>query len=120
MTAMDHIANRMPTGRRFKLKPRFTVIHHPLRVKFGLSFTTYAVVDSIHQLSHRPDHPWCSQSKSEIARFLDISDRQAFRAIKEGLEKGLLEKNERGDLRSTAKWVEQVVLYNHNDTKRGL
>jgi len=117
---MDHISGRMKIERRFKLKPRFTVVHHPLRVKFGLSFTTYAVIDSVHQLSHRPDHPWCSQSKSEIANFLDISDRQAFRAIKEGLEKGLLEKNDRGDLRSTAKWVEQAVLYNHNDEEQPL
>ena len=110
---MDHIAGRIDIARKFKLKPRFTVIHHPLRIKFDLSFTTYAVIDSIHQLSHRPDHPWCTQSKPEIASFLDISDRQAFRAIKDGLEKGLLEKNERGDLRSTVKWVEQVVLYDH-------
>ena len=51
---------------------------------------------------------------------MDISDRQAFRAIKEGLEKGLLEKNDRGDLRSTAKWVEQAVLYNHNDEEQPL
>jgi len=111
---MDSIAQSMNPKRRFRLKPRFTVIH-ALRVKFDLSFTTYAVIDSIHQLSHRPDHPWCSQSKSEIANFLDISDRQAFRAIKEGLDKGLLEKNDRGDLRSTNKWIEQVVLYDHTD-----
>ena len=96
---MDHIAGRIDIARKFKLKPRFTVIHHPLRIKFDLSFTTYAVIDSIHQLSHRPDHPWCTQSKPEIASFLDISDRQAFRAIKDGHEKGLLEKNERGDVR---------------------
>lgn len=118
---MDHIAHRMPNSpeRRFKLKPRFTIIHHPLRVKFGLSFTTYAVIDSVHQLSHRPDHPWCTQSKAEIASFLDISDRQAFRAIKDGLDAGLLEKNDRGDLRSTAKWVEQVVLYDHSERAQG-
>lgn len=112
---MDHIASKISAPHKFRLKPRFTIIHHPLRVKFGLSFTTYAVIDSVHQLSHRPDHPWCTQSKSEIAKFLDISDRQAFRAIKDGLDKSLLEKNDRGDLRSTIKWVEQVVLYDHND-----
>jgi hypothetical protein len=112
---MDHIGAKILPQRRFKLKPRFSIIHHPLRVKFSLSFTTYAVIDSIHQLSHRPDHPWCTQSKSEIAKFLDISDRQAFRAIKDGLDKALLEKNERGDLRSSAKWVENVVLYDHNE-----
>ncbi len=112
---MDHISRRINLERKFKLKPRFTVIHHPLRIKFELSFTTYAVIDSVHQLSHRPDHPWCTQTKADLAAFLDISDRQAFRAIKEGLEKELLEKNERGDLRSTTKWVNQVVLYDHSD-----
>ncbi len=86
-----------------------------MRVKFDLSFTTYAIIDSIHQLSHRPNHPWCSQSKQDLAAFLDISDRHAYRAIKEGIEKGLLEKNDRGDLRTTPKWVDQVVLYDQSD-----
>ena len=110
---MDQIGRHIAPepSRRFKLKPRFTVIHHPIRTKFGLSFTTYAVIDSVHQLSHRPDHPWCTQSKSELAKFLDISERQVFRAVNEALEKGLLEKNDRGDLRSTAQWVERVVLF---------
>ena len=94
-----------------RVQPRFTIIHHPIRARFNLSFITYAVIDSIHQLSHRPDHPWCTQSKSEIAAFLDISERHAFRAIRDGLEKGLVEKNGRGDLRSTNAWVDQVVLY---------
>lgn len=101
--------------RKFKLKPRFTVVHHPLRIKFELSFTTYAIIDSVHQLSHRPDHPWCTQSKADLAAFLDISDRQAFRAINEGIEKGLLEKNDRGDLRSTELWVTKVVLYDNSN-----
>ena len=101
-----HLANKT-----FRLQPRFTIVHHPVRQKFSLSLTTYAVIDSIHQLSHRADHPWCSQSKSEIARFLDASERHVFRAVKEGLEKGLLERNDRGDLRSTELWVRQVILY---------
>lgn len=95
----------------FRLQPRFTIVHHPVRQKFDLSLTTYAVIDSVHQLSHRPDHPWCSQSKGEIARFLDVSERQVFRAVRLGLEKGLLEKSDRGDLRTTERWVRQVVLY---------
>ena len=101
-----HLANK-----KFRLQPRFTIVHHPVRQKFELSLTTYAVIDSVHQLSHRPDHPWCSQSKLEIARFLDVSERQVFRAIKEGLEKGLMERNDRGDLRTTELWMRQVVLY---------
>ena len=97
--------------KNFRLQPRFTIVHHAVRQKFDLSLTTYAVIDSVHQLSHRPDHPWCSQSKLEMARFLDVSERHVFRAVKTGLEKALLEKNDRGDLRSTELWVRQVVLY---------
>ena len=95
----------------FTLQPRFTIVHHPIREKFGLSITTYTVIDSINQLSHRPDHPWCVTSKDQMADFLVISRRSVFNSIAEGLEKGLIEKNERGDLRSTRKWVDQVTLY---------
>ncbi len=105
-----HISNYL-AQKTFRLQPRFTIVHHPVRQKFYLSLTTYAVIDSVHQLSHRPDHPWCSQSKLEMARFLDVSERQVFRAIKEGLEKDLIEKSDRGDLRTTELWIRQVVLY---------
>ena len=108
--SQNHISACL-ANKKFRLQPRFTIVHHPVRQKFGLSLTTYAVIDSVHQLSHRPDHPWCSQSKFEIARFLDVSERQVFRAVKEGLEKELLEKSDRGDLRTTETWVRQVVLY---------
>lgn len=102
-------------NKKIVLRPRFTIVHHPVREKFDLSFTGYAIIDSIHQLSHRPDHPWCTQSKSQLARFVNITERQAFRAVKDGLDKHLLEKNERGDLRSTETWINQVVLYQASD-----
>ena len=105
-----HISNYL-AQKTFRLQPRFTIVHHPVRQKFSLSLTTYAVIDSVHQLSHRPDHPWCSQSKLEMAKFLDVSERQVFRAIKEGLGKDLIEKSDRGDLRTTELWIRQVVLY---------
>ena len=114
----EHI-KKFLNNKVFNLQPRFTVTHHPVRKKFGLSHNSYAVVDSIHQLSHRPNHPWCTQSKSQIARFLDMSERQVFRAINEGLEKGLIEKNEpRGDLRTSEKWINEVVLYNPDIKKQ--
>ena len=108
--SQTHISNLL-AKKTFRLQPRFTIIHHPVRQKFTLSLTTYAVIDSVHQLSHRPDHPWCSQSKLGMAKFLDVSERQVFRAIKEGLEKQLVEKNDRGDLRTTELWIRQVILY---------
>jgi len=108
--SQTHIGNYL-AKKAFRLQPRFTIVHHPVRQKFSLSLTTYAVIDSVHQLSHRPDHPWCSQSKLEMAKFLDVSERQVFRAVKKGLERELLEKSDRGDLRTTELWICQVVLY---------
>jgi len=111
----EHISKHLNT-KRFTLQPRFTVIHHPLREKFGLSFSEYAVIDSVHQLSHRPEHPWCTTSKEQMAKFLSITRKTVHGALTKGIEGGLLNKNERGDLRTTAKWIENVVLYdNKND-----
>ena len=107
---MEHVSGKFNL-KQFRLRPRFTVIHHPIREKFKLSFSTYAVIDSIHQLSHRPDHPWCSTTKEHLAKFLDVTRQTVHRAITDALEKNLIEKNERGDLRSTSNWVENVVLY---------
>ena len=106
----QHLANR-----KFRLQPRFTIIHHPVREKFGLSFSAYAVIDSIHQLSHRPDHPWCTTPKEKLGKFLNVSRKTVHAAIAVGIEKGLLEKNGRGDLRSTDRWIEYVVLYEAKD-----
>lgn len=97
--------------KQFSLRPRFTVVHHPVREKFGLSMIEYALIDSIDQLSHRQDHPWCTTPKEALGDFLNVARRSVFNAIKAGIESGLLEKNERGDLRTTTLWVEQVRLY---------
>jgi len=101
----------------FRLQPRFTTIYHPIRIELELNVNEYVVLDSIHQLSHKPSHPWCTQSKDEIAAYTGISRRTVFRAIESGLEKGLIEKNERGDVRSTDKWIETVLLYKQKTTK---
>ena len=97
--------------RSFGLMPRFTVVHHPIREKFDLTMAAYALIDSIDQLSHRPDHPWCETKKEALGQFIGIVRSTVYKAIDDGLEKGLIEKNERGDLRTTQLWVEQVRLY---------
>lgn len=107
----------MLEGRHFRLQPRFTTIYHPIRIELDLTVNEYVVIDSVHQLSHKPSHPWCTQSKDEIASYTGISRRTVFRAIETGLEKGLIEKNERGDVRSTDLWVETVTLYRAKTTK---
>ena len=111
---LTHISERL-AQKKFRLRPRFTIIHHPVRMKFELSFSAYAVMDSIHQLSHRPDHPWCTTPKEKLGNFLNVTRKTVHAAIADGLAKGLLEKNERGDLRSTDKWIENVVLYESSE-----
>ena len=110
--AGEHISKHL-MNKKFTLQPRFTVIHHPIREKFGLSFSEYAVIDSVHQLSHRPEHPWCTTSKEQIANFLSITRKTVHVALVKGIESGLLNKNERGDLRTTNKWIDNVVLYDN-------
>lgn len=112
--SLSHISQQL-AAKRFRLQPRFTIIHHPVRSKFGLSFSAYAVMDSIHQLSHRPDHPWCTTSKEKLGNFLNVTRKTVHAAIADGLEKGLIEKNERGDLRTTEIWIQNVVLYEAKD-----
>jgi hypothetical protein len=98
--------------KRRLLRPRFTVVLHQIRDELGLSMISYAVIDSIHVLSHStPDHFWCTMSKEELGKFLHISRRTVFNAITEGLNKGLLEKNDGAHLRTTLKWAELVTLY---------
>lgn len=103
--------------RTFRLQPRFTTIYHPIRIELGLNVNEYVVLDSIHQLSHKPAHPWCTQSKDDIAAYTGISRRTVFRAIETGMEKGLIEKNERGDVRSTEAWFNTVQLYKEKTSK---
>ena len=91
---------------KIKLMPRYTTIIHQVRKRLGLSNNEYCVIDSIDKLSNKPEHPYCTRSKDELADWLEIGRRTVFRAIDVGLEKGLLEKNDRGDLRSTTRWIE--------------
>ena len=94
------------------LRPKYTVVLHQVREKLGIPITVYCIFDSIHKLSHsNRDHVYCTLSKQNIGKFLGVTDRTVFRAIKVGLGLGLLEKNERGDLRTTRKWVDLVELY---------
>lgn len=101
--------------KRFGLMPRFSIVHHPIREKYELSASAYMLIDSIDQLSHRPNHPWCEKKKEDLAEFLGIVRSTVYKAIEVGLEKGLIEKNDRGDLRTTQKWIDEVRLY---DTSR--
>ena len=99
------------TKKQYTQIPQYTTILHPVRIELGLTNPDYIVIDSIDKLSHRRGHPWCSQSKAEIAKFTGISERTVFRSIAKGLEKDLLEQNQRREVRTTEKWIEKVTLY---------
>ncbi len=95
---------------KYRETPCYTTILHGARTKLGLSLVEYCVIDSVHNLSHRPNNPYCTLSKDDMADFLGVNRATIFRALKKGFEKGVLEKNNRGDLRTTEKWVSVVVL----------
>ncbi len=95
---------------KYRELPRYSTILHDERVKLGLSLTDYCVIDSVHNLSHKPQYPYCITSKDDLAEFLGVSRATVFNSIKKGVEKGFLEKNDRGDLRTTSKWIEAIVL----------
>lgn len=75
----------------------------------------YALIDSIDQLSHRPNHPWCERKKEDLALFIGVVRSTVYEAIKQGLEADLLEKNEKGELRTTQRWISEVRLYDTNN-----
>ena len=109
---MEKIGEGMKNKYSKLFRPKYTVVLHQVREKLGIPITSYCIFDSVHKLSHsNRDHVYCTLSKQNIGKFLGITERTVFRAIKVGLELGLLEKNERGDLRTTRKWVDLVELY---------
>lgn len=105
--------NVQPYKNKYRLaRPSFTTVIHPVREKLGLSWLEYGVFDSIHHLSHSErQYPYCTMSKKHLAQFLGVSERFVYKAIKKGEAKGVIEKNDRGDLRTTEHWTHLVYLY---------
>jgi DNA-binding MarR family transcriptional regulator len=98
-------------NKRFKKRPRYSLVLHDVREKLGLSLNTYVVIDSIHKLSTSDSRfPYCVMSKDDLADFLTISRRTVFRSIAEAEERGLIERCEHG-LRATDLWIRSVEIY---------
>lgn len=95
---------------KYREVPRYTMVMHSARAKLGLSLVEYCVIDGIHNLSHRPNHPYCTLSKDNMGTFLGVNRATIFRALTKGFTDNLLEKNDRGDLRTTDKWILEVVV----------
>ncbi len=98
--------------RKFKRRPRYTVVLHDVRDKFGISLNSYVIVDSVHKLSASdPNYPWCVMSKTDMAQFLKLGERTVYRSLNEAEEMGLIERNEYGGLRATEKWIRAVEIF---------
>lgn len=82
-----------------------TLQDHALRRAYQLSLNEYGVLTEIYFLSHNTRYNgWCIKSKDNIAQTLDLSRDAVFRAIQKLEEKGLIEKNENRQLRTTDKF----------------
>lgn len=93
----------------------YTTINHEARRKFGLSVNEYCVFDLVHHLATNPQNDqlgWCYAKKNTLADYLDLGRATVFRAIKKGIELGLLEKHpEQPSLvRATSLWYEAVII----------
>lgn len=98
---------------KMTVSPMFTIVHHAVRIKFGLSMNEYAVIDSIDQLSNNVAYPYCKEKKEHIAAFVGVTRQTAHNAINKGIEKELIDKDEHGHIRTTEKWVFQVRLHSN-------
>ncbi len=114
---MQHIGGDLKTRTRKLIKPRYTLVFHDIRERLGINISTYVIFDSIHKLSHTNEqYVYCTMSKKNLGKFLGLTERTIFRAINKGLELAILEKNDRGDLRTTRKWGELVEIYSLKET----
>lgn len=89
---------------------RYSIIHHDVRERFGLTMGEYVVADSIHQLSHSGP---TLKSGREIARFLGIDEGSVRNAKKKLLEKGLINEGQFG-ANTTPLWSEAVTYLRSN------
>ena len=89
---------------------RYTLVLHEARKELGLTMLEYTLVDLVHQLSGRANYPFCIKSKENMAKDLGYSRAGVFKAIKRCLSLGLLEKGQRGGLRTTDLWYQAVVV----------
>jgi DNA-binding MarR family transcriptional regulator len=99
----------------------YSLILHQARRKLQLTLMEYCVADSIYHLSNNPSSEvkgWCYASKDQIAKFLGTTSVTIFGNINNLIKKGLIEKDEETKyLRTTAKWYDNVVMFNAKDDK---
>jgi biotin operon repressor len=92
---------------------RYTMVLHELLSKFELSWEEYVVADTVHIFSSNPNNlvapGWYYGSKDYLVELVKISRSSVFRHIASLIEKGILEKDNKGQLiRTTQLWNAEV------------
>lgn len=100
------VVNFLPRTDGVFISPmRYSIVHHDVRERFGLSLHEYIVCDAIYQLSY---HYGVTKSNAEMSLFLGV-DRANISRIKERLhEKGLIEVSGSG-CGVTPLWTEAIT-----------
>ena len=97
-------------------KSTYTTILHEKRIALSLSLSEYCVADSVHKLSNNSKYLWCKNPVENISKFLGLSERQLVRILQQLIELDFIERmpgsKNNNNVRTTEKWVEEVVLYN--------
>lgn len=102
----------------------YTIINHEARVRLGLTINEYCVFDLIHNLASNPKNAqmgWCYARKETLAGYLDLGRATVFRAIKKGLDLGLLEKHadQPALLKATSNWFDSVMIKTESQYETG-
>jgi len=88
----------------------YTTIIHPIRNSFNLSLNEYCVLDTIYHLSNNQRYNgWCVASKGHIAKVLGLGESTVYTILTTLEEKGLIERSDRGDVRTLDLWNELIA-----------
>jgi len=83
----------------------FTVIHHDVRLKMGLSCNEYCVGDLIFRLSNGTDDGWCFASRSKLGEMMGLSKPSIITILSILIKLDLVECHPKTkDLRVTKTW----------------
>lgn len=103
------------------MKWKFTNVHHSFRLKAGLSFNEYGVLDVIYQGQSNPstsEYGWSKTPYKEIGDFLGLSIG-AVKGILDRMEAiGLLELSENKRMKKTTSlWYENAYIDNEKEVE---
>ena len=90
--------------------------------KFNISLNEYALLVVVSNLSNKANYPWCEASREDLSACVDISKQAVITMIDRLVDRGLLEKDRRGKVRSTIVWEDavSVVVPNRHDSVKEL